>query len=68
MEVVSGYNILIEDDPRLFADAVLKLLKDQKLRAELAANAYNTVINKYDWQPIGYKLQEFLYSLLDGRV
>ena len=68
LEVVSGYDILIEDDPRLFAEAVLKVLKDQELRNKLAANAYNTVVKKYDWQPIGYKLQEFLSSLLNNRV
>ena len=68
LELTPGYDIFIEDDPHLFADAVVKILKDQDLRAKLAVNAYNTVTEKYDWQPIGYRLQEFLNNLLDNRV
>ncbi len=61
--VRDGSEMLLADDPRAFADAVLKLLAPQNepLRDHLAANARRFVEENSGWSPIVRKL-EALYT------
>lgn len=54
--VVDREHLLIADDPGRFADAVVELLDQPKLRAELGARGRSYVAARYDW------------GLLTGRV
>jgi glycosyltransferase involved in cell wall biosynthesis len=49
LDVKSGENLLIADTPDAFAEAVLRLLQEPRLRQHLADKAYQLVAKKYDW-------------------
>ncbi len=42
-------DLLIADEPQAFAETVIRLLTDGKLREQLASNAFCLVQKKYDW-------------------
>ncbi len=66
LEVTHGENILIADEPTEFADAVLRLLGDEPLRAKLAANERRLVYEQYRWERIAKKLERFLYQVVEN--
>ncbi len=45
-------DIMVADDPKLFANKVIKLLKDRELRQNIALNARHLVEEKYGWSSI----------------
>ncbi len=47
-----GEHLLLRDDPRSFADAVISLLESSELRGRLGANARKLAEEKYSWQSI----------------
>ena len=49
LNVKNGETVLIADEPREFATAVVRLLKNRDLRDQLADNAYQLVSKHYDW-------------------
>ena len=53
LDARDGWNILIRDDPREFAEAVRRVLADERLRAALGANARATAEQIYSWDVIG---------------
>ena len=53
LAAVDGENILIRDDPREFADAVLMVLDDEPLRRRLGTEGRKTVEQMYAWDVIG---------------
>lgn len=55
-------NIWIADNPLEFADAVVRLLSDSKLRASLGRQGWETVQERYSWE----RLQESLEAALFG--
>jgi glycosyltransferase involved in cell wall biosynthesis len=65
LEATSGEDILIADEPADFADAVLRLLGDESLRAKLAANGRKLVRKRYEWDGIGKKLERFLCRVVE---
>lgn len=52
-------NILIADDNRQFADAVLRLLADKKMSGDLSEKAFSFVKERYDWNRIGEKMAAY---------
>jgi glycosyltransferase involved in cell wall biosynthesis len=66
LEVTPGHDILIADEPAEFADAVLRLLSDETLRARLSANGQKLVRERYGWDQIGEKLDHFLRQVVQG--
>ncbi len=61
IDVVSGQNIVVVDDPKEFSEQIVKLLKDpQKIHA-LGESARKTAMNKYDWN-IVYEKMRRIYS------
>ena len=49
LDVRAGTHVLIEDDPRRFADAVVALLRDEARCAELSVAARALVEARYSW-------------------
>jgi glycosyltransferase involved in cell wall biosynthesis len=49
----AGKHMLIADDPRQFADSVLKLMDDTSLRRKLALAARQLALDEYSWEVIG---------------
>lgn len=58
-------NILIRDEPEGFARAVLRVLRDRKLRDGLGESARDTAVQRYSWQRIGEKLVESYRALTE---
>jgi glycosyltransferase involved in cell wall biosynthesis len=50
LELVPGTHLLIADEPRAFADALLSLLASPERRAALAAAGRARVLERYDWR------------------
>ncbi|MBU1568071.1 MAG: glycosyltransferase family 4 protein [Proteobacteria bacterium] len=55
--------LLIADTASEFADAVIRLLRDPALRAELSKNAEQLVKRYYGWQSLGEKLLQYYDDL-----
>jgi glycosyltransferase involved in cell wall biosynthesis len=52
-----GEHLLIADDPRDFADAILRLLNDDALRQRLAGAARQFILDKWTWEAHFLKLE-----------
>jgi len=66
LDAVDGQNILIRDAPDAFADAVLQVLSDGRLRAHLERNARDTAVTSYSWSAVGRSIRS-AYQELVGR-
>ncbi len=65
LEVIHEQNILIADNPDDFAQAVLRLLNDEKLRAKLSANGRQLVKERYSWDICVRQLEQLLYQVVE---
>lgn len=61
---------LFADSPEEFADAVIRLFRDEKLRQKLADHAYRNVIEGYRWESSGQAFERIYQSLVqtNGRT
>lgn len=59
-DVTDGEHLLLADDPVLFAEHTVALLRSPDLRARLAAAARRLVEQRYDWTPIGRRFVELV--------
>lgn len=59
LEVQHGKNIILADDPKSFADAVLKLLRNVEFREGYERSAARQAA-QYDWPSIGQRFAEVL--------
>ena len=60
-----GSDIVIADEARVFADKVIMILKDPKLRMTLGKNAQQLVKDKYDNRKICTALLDFCKTQLN---
>ena len=65
LDVQHGRDILLEDSPTRFADAILTFLQDDDVRRRYEAAAAATA-RKYDWSVITQKFVEVLQSTVDA--
>jgi O-antigen biosynthesis protein len=61
--VADGDDILLADAPEAFAERVIALLSNPDLQKDLAVNARNLVVEKYDWASIARDLAREYYAL-----
>ncbi|MBI2326612.1 glycosyltransferase family 4 protein [Candidatus Collierbacteria bacterium] len=61
--VKSGREVIIENDSREMAQAIISILKNPKNAQKLAESAYNFVVNEYDYAVITEKLSQIYLSL-----
>jgi polysaccharide biosynthesis protein PslH len=52
IDAAPGVDVLVEDTPEQFANAVIKLLLDEKLQRTLAENGRQLVEKKYDFRVV----------------
>lgn len=62
--VTDGENILIADDRKEFAQKTVDLLNNYELRSKISKNARNLVGEKYNWNTLGYKLNQSLLEII----
>jgi sugar transferase (PEP-CTERM/EpsH1 system associated) len=58
LNVIDKENIMIVNTPAEFAERVVQLLKDRKLREKISHNARRLVETHYDWSKISQKLMK----------
>lgn len=56
LEVQDGRELLIADDPRRFADAVIRVLREPGVAGDLGANGRRLVTERYEWRVIAREL------------
>ena len=61
----NGEEIMIADEPNLFAEAVIQLLTDPTLCKRIGQNGRKRVEQDYDWRNIGKKLLEVYEEILN---
>jgi glycosyltransferase involved in cell wall biosynthesis len=52
IDAAPGEEVLVEDDPQSFANAVVRLLKDPELQEKLASRGRALAEAKYDWRQV----------------
>jgi polysaccharide biosynthesis protein PslH len=60
LPVTPGQNILIADDPVQFADAIVRLIRENDTRRRIEAEARQLVVEKYDWSAVARDFEEAL--------
>ena len=65
IDAQAGEDVLIEDTPSMFSSAVVSLLKDITLQAQLAANGRRIALERYDWKT-GLRGLDKVYKMTNG--
>jgi sugar transferase (PEP-CTERM/EpsH1 system associated) len=60
LPVAGGEHVLLADEPRTFARAVVRLLRDVERRRQLESAAHKLVVERYDWSAVAGALEESL--------
>jgi glycosyltransferase involved in cell wall biosynthesis len=63
LDIHHGHDIVLADDPKSFAQAVIMLLRDRQLRGRYEKAAAETAA-RYDWPAAGERFSEVLRSLV----
>jgi sugar transferase (PEP-CTERM/EpsH1 system associated) len=64
IDVTHGEHLLIADEPRAFADAVLNLLTDREMAARLGRQGRALTERRYKWEAVVGQLEAFYDRLL----
>ena len=65
LKAVDGKQILIGDDANSLAAAIVRLLDDESLRKQIAAEATQYVHENFSWQSAGKELEAVLQKAID---
>jgi glycosyltransferase involved in cell wall biosynthesis len=65
IEAVPGRDILIEDQPAAFADAVNRLLAEPSLAAHIGQSARRLAVERYAWSGAAQALEGFYRRILE---
>ena len=60
LPVTDGRDIAIADDPGAFADAVVRLMRDEDGRRRMETAARDLVVSRYDWSAVAGDFEEAL--------
>jgi len=66
IEAMPGRDLLIEDQPEAFADAVNRLLGDPGLAARIGQSARTLAVERYSWSGAAQALERFYRGVLDA--
>jgi glycosyltransferase involved in cell wall biosynthesis len=66
IEAVPGRDLLVEDQPAAFADAVSGLLAEPSLAARIGQSARRLAVQRYAWSGAARALEDFYREILDG--
>jgi glycosyltransferase involved in cell wall biosynthesis len=68
IEAVPGRDLLVEEQPGAFADAVNRLLAEPSLAARIGQSARQLAVQRYDWSGAARALESFYREILDGSL
>lgn len=63
LDVTDGKDIVIAEEPELFAKRVVELVRDVKSRQLISAQARKSVVEKYSWSTIIPKMEQFYQEI-----
>ncbi len=66
IEAVPGRDLLIEDQPEAFADAVSRLLGDPELAARIGQSGRSLAVERYSWSGAARALEGFYRGILEA--
>lgn len=66
IDAVAGRDILIEDDPAAFADAVIRLIAQPELAARIGERARQLAVDRYSWSGAARNLEDFYRHILES--
>jgi glycosyltransferase involved in cell wall biosynthesis len=66
IEAVRGRDLLVEDEPAAFADAVNRLLGDPNLSARIGQSARQLAVERYAWSGAAEALEGFYRRILEA--
>jgi glycosyltransferase involved in cell wall biosynthesis len=67
IEVLPERDLLIEDEPAAFAEAVNRLLADPGLAARIGQSARRLAVERYSWTGAARALEDFYRQILEVR-
>ena len=65
IEAVPGRDLLLEDEPAAFADAVNRLLAEPGLAARIGQSARQLAVDRYGWSGAAWALEGFYRQILE---
>jgi glycosyltransferase involved in cell wall biosynthesis len=65
IEAVAGRDLLVEDKPAAFANAVNRLLAEPGLAARIGQSARQLAVARYAWSGAARALEDFYRQILD---
>ncbi|GIV99276.1 glycosyltransferase family 4 protein [Roseiflexus sp.] len=65
LDLEHGRHVMIADTPESFADATLRVLEQPELRAQLASQGRQRVVERYDWRVIGQQMNDLLGEVVE---
>lgn len=68
LELIDGEDVLIADRPEAFAEAVLRVLGDERLAARLSAAGRTRIASSYTWEASGARLLSVVAAASGGRT
>ncbi|MDQ3562977.1 MAG: glycosyltransferase family 4 protein [Pseudomonadota bacterium] len=68
LDVVHDRHVLLADDPRSFAESVLRLLDDPERCRRLAAEGRCLVEQRYGWDALAEKFRSFIHEVAEKAV
>ena len=66
IDAVQGRDILLEDQPAAFADAVVRLLAEPSLAAAIGRSARRLAVDRYSWSEAARTLEGFYHQVLEN--
>jgi glycosyltransferase involved in cell wall biosynthesis len=65
IEALPGRDILIEDEPAAFADAVTRLLAEPGQAERIGQSARQLAVDRYSWSAAACGLEHFYRQIMD---
>jgi glycosyltransferase involved in cell wall biosynthesis len=66
LNVKNGVHLLISDEPSSFADAVINLLQNEKLREQLSENCLLHVTEHFSWEKIAIEYEKAYQEVINN--
>jgi polysaccharide biosynthesis protein PslH len=66
LPVTDGEDIVIADEPAAFADAIVRLIRDDAARTRIAAAGRRLVVERYDWSAVAQDFEDALARVAKG--
>ncbi|SPP66152.1 glycosyltransferase [Nitrospira lenta] len=67
LDLADNREVLLADEPQIFAEKVVGLLADQEAVSRIAGNGLARVQNQYSWAAMGQALEKSIQTIMESR-